>query len=73
MQSYNDPRIKYILCPHDFISTLNHGIEMAQGKYIARMDHDDLMMPERLQTQYEFMEKHPEISACGGYMQTFGN
>jgi glycosyltransferase involved in cell wall biosynthesis len=73
IQAYNDPRVKYIRCSHDFISTLNHGIEIALGKYIARMDHDDLMMPERLQKQYEFMEKHPEISACGGCMQTFGN
>lgn len=73
IQSHNDPRIKYILCPHDFISTLNHGIALAQGKYIARIDHDDLMVVDRLRIQFEFMEKHSEIAACGGYMETFGN
>lgn len=73
IQSYNDPRLKYIPCPHDFISTLNHGIALAQGKYIARIDHDDLMVADRLKIQYEFMEKHLEIAACGGYMETFGN
>jgi glycosyltransferase involved in cell wall biosynthesis len=72
IRSYADPRIHYELCPHNFIATLNKGIEMAQGKYIARIDHDDLMIPERLEIQYDYMEKHPEIAACGGYMQTFG-
>jgi hypothetical protein len=37
------------------------------------MDHDDIMMPERLQIQYDFMEAHPEIAACGAYMETFGS
>jgi glycosyltransferase involved in cell wall biosynthesis len=73
IHSYSDPRINYVSCPHDFVSTLNRGIEMAQGKYIARIDHDDLMTPERLKIQYNFMEVHPEIAACGACMQTFGN
>lgn len=72
IQSYHDPRIKYILCTHDFISTLNHGISLAQGKYIARIDHDDLMVADRLEIQFEFMERHLEVAACGGYMETFG-
>ncbi|MDR0605764.1 MAG: glycosyltransferase family 2 protein [Bacteroidales bacterium] len=71
--SYSDPRIHYELCPHDFIATLNRGIEIAQGKYIARIDHDDLMTPDRLQIQYDFMEANPHIAACGACMQTFGN
>lgn len=69
---YTDHRIKYTLCPHDFVNTLNRGIELAEGKYIALLDHDDLMMPERLKTQYEYMESHPEVAVCGGYMQAFG-
>jgi glycosyltransferase involved in cell wall biosynthesis len=72
IHSYSDPRIRYVLCPHDYISTLNKGIEMAQGNYIARMDADDIMMPERLQTQFDYMEANPDIAACGAYMQTFG-
>ena len=72
IKSFEDPRIKYILCPHDFISTLNYGLALAQGKYIARMDSDDLMVADRLRIQFEFMEKHLEIAACGGYMETFG-
>jgi radical SAM protein with 4Fe4S-binding SPASM domain len=71
--SYSDPRIRYELCPHNFTATLNKGIEMTQGKYIALIDHDDMMMPERLQTQFDYMEANPDIAACGAYMQTFGS
>ena len=70
--AYNDPRISYIRCSHDFIETQNRGFELAKGKYIAQLDHDDLMAPERLEIQYRFMEENPEIVACGGYMQRFG-
>jgi len=72
IQSYSDTRIKYVPCNHHFVETLNHGIDIAQGKYIALLDHDDLMLPHRLKTQYEFMEAQPDIIACGGYMHSFG-
>lgn len=72
IQSYTDSRIKYIPCGHHFVETLNRGIDTAQGKYIALLDHDDLMLPHRLNVQYEFMEEHPDVIACGGYMYAFG-
>ena len=72
VKSYNDPRVKYIRCTHDFIGTLNKGIELSESKYIALLDHDDIMLPYRLQVQYVFMETHPEIAVCGGFMQNFG-
>lgn len=72
IQSYTDARVKYISCSHDFIKTLNHGIDIAKGKYIALLDHDDLMLPHRLKVQYEYMEAHPDIAVCGGYMHSFG-
>jgi glycosyltransferase involved in cell wall biosynthesis len=43
IRSYSDPRIQYKHCSHDFVATLNMGIEIAQGKYIVRIDHYDLM------------------------------
>ncbi len=73
IKSYNDPRIKYASFPHNFIHTLNQGYDLISSKYIALIDHDDLMMPDRLQVQYEFMESNPDIAACGGYMYSFGN
>lgn len=72
IQSYTDSRIRYIPCGHHFVETLNRGIDTAQGKYIALLDHDDLMLPHRLKVQYESMEEHPDVIACGGYMHAFG-
>ena len=72
IQSFKDARIRYYHCPHDFVGTLNLGLSLAQGEYIALLDHDDIMMPQRLQIQYDFMEKHTDIVACSGYMHSFG-
>ncbi|MDR2921373.1 MAG: glycosyltransferase [Tannerella sp.] len=73
VNSYHDSRIVLLENPHDFILSLNTGIEISKGKYIARMDADDIMMPNRLQLQYEFMESHPDVDISGGWMETFGN
>ena len=72
VKKYNDPRIRNVLCQHDFVETLNKGLELTQGKYIALLDHDDLMVPKRLQIQYDYMEANPDVIACGGYMHSFG-
>jgi glycosyltransferase involved in cell wall biosynthesis len=42
----------------------NRGLDEARGKYIALLDHDDLWKPEKLRTQVEFMESHPECVGC---------
>lgn len=42
-ESYKDERIKIIRCEHNFIKTLNRGIGESKGKYIARMDADNIM------------------------------
>ncbi len=47
--------------------SMNHAIEKAQGEFYARMDADDLMMPERLEKQLDFLQKHPEIDIVGSY------
>lgn len=47
-------------------SSLNKAIALSRGKYIARMDADDICMPERFEKQYDFMKKNPDIalSSC---------
>ena len=42
--------------------SLNRAMTFASGKYIARMDADDICVPSRLAKQYEFMEKNPDIA-----------
>lgn len=50
---------------HGLAFSLNACIRLARGRYIARMDADDISLPERLQIQYDFMEDHPEYAWCG--------
>ena len=45
--------------------SLNLGLQYSSGKYIARMDSDDISDPYRLVTQYNYLESNPEISVCG--------
>jgi glycosyltransferase involved in cell wall biosynthesis len=45
--------------------TLNYGLSMVKGEYIARMDADDWSYPDRLKLQYRFMKCHPETVVCG--------
>lgn len=54
------------------VSALNLGISLAKGKYIGRMDADDISLPERLQIQVEFMENHSDIGVCGTWMIGIG-
>jgi glycosyltransferase involved in cell wall biosynthesis len=42
-------------------ASLNRGISVARGRYIARMDADDISLPDRLQTQLDFMETNPRV------------
>ncbi len=49
--------------------TLNKGISLAKGKYIARMDADDWSFPKRLEKQVRFLEKNPDVGIVGGSMQ----
>src|SRR6266851_288675 len=51
------------------VTSLNVGIGLATGKYIARMDADDVAMPYRLAEQIEFMERHPEVGLLGGAVE----
>ena len=65
--SYQDSRIRYIKNEKNLklIRTLNKGIGLAKGKYIARMDADDISLPHRLKEEVEFMEAHPNIGEIG--------
>ena len=72
IRSFSDTRIRLLCNGHDFIGSLNMGLDAARGKYIARMDADDVMHPDRLKIQYAIMEEEPEITVCGSWIRIFG-
>jgi hypothetical protein len=65
--SYNDPRIRYVRNERNIklIATLNKGLDLCTGKYIARMDADDISYPARFEKQVAFMEANPGFGLCG--------
>lgn len=75
INSFDDNRIRLINNESNkgLIYSLNRGIEYAQGKYIARIDADDIAKPNRFEHQVAFMEMHQDIIVCGSFMETFGD
>jgi glycosyltransferase involved in cell wall biosynthesis len=74
LQSLQDKRIRLIRNPKNMgiTKSLNIGLQAAQGKYIARMDSDDIALPTRLEKQFSFMEKHPDVFIVGSNVECFG-
>lgn len=72
--SFKDDRIKLIKknLNTGYTVSLNMGLAMCQGKYIARMDSDDISLPLRLEKQVALMEAFPEIGICGTWVETIG-
>ena len=70
---YKDPRIVYIKneVNKKLVESLNIGLAASRGKYIARIDADDIAFPNRLQVQYDYMEAHPEVGICGSSVDSF--
>lgn len=52
--------------------SLNEGISIARGEYIARMDADDICIPERFEKQLQYMQEH-NLDICGSFVETFSN
>jgi len=74
INSYNDTRIKYLKNEKNLgiVHSLNRGLDLATGDYIARMDCDDISLPNRLEKQVLFMEGNPDIGISGTWVQIFG-
>jgi glycosyltransferase involved in cell wall biosynthesis len=67
IQSFTDKRIRPITLKKNqgLSNALNTGLDTAAGKYIARMDCDDLSGPERLEKQVKFLEANPDYGIVG--------
>lgn len=68
ISSYNDRRIKWFRQGNKGLApALNEGIKHGIGKYVARMDADDISLPNRLKTQYDFLESHTNSVVVGSH------
>lgn len=75
LRNVDDPRVEYV--EHDrnvgFVRTLNEGLNMCSGKYVARMDADDVARCDRIEKQVRFLESHPEVGIVGSYWESFSD
>jgi glycosyltransferase involved in cell wall biosynthesis len=74
VKSYSDPRIQYHKLNKNMgISAVrNMMASMAQGSYLAVMDHDDCCLPTRFEKQVAVLDKHADIILCGTAHKRFG-
>lgn len=74
LQSLDDERVKIVRNTENLgvAKSLNIGLKIATGKYIARMDADDISLPSRLEKQFVYMENHPNVVLCGTGRRLFG-
>jgi glycosyltransferase involved in cell wall biosynthesis len=75
IKKYDDPRIQLIEKPLNtgYTNSLNYGLTIAKGKYIARMDGDDISFPERFFKQVSYLEANPDVVLCGTSYKIIGN
>lgn len=68
VSSFRDPRIILVsdLENKGISFRLNQQIRMSRGKYFARMDADDIMLPDRIERQVKYLETHPAVDVIGG-------
>lgn len=71
LTTYRDERMTLVRNQENLglARSLNRGLEIARGEYVARQDADDVSLPERLAQQLEFLEEHPEVGVVGGAVQ----
>lgn len=67
LRQFQDPRIRVLDEPQrkGLAVRLNHCVTLARGRYVARMDADDIAYPERFERQVEYLKAHPDIDLLG--------
>lgn len=73
IKKFTDPRITFVQNKHNLgiSASRNKLASLARGKYVAVLDHDDLCLPQRLETQVNFLDTHPEIAMVGSWFELF--
>ena len=69
IKTYNEGRIKLVVKPSNtgYTNSLNYGLQVAKGEYIARMDGDDISFSERFAKQVAFLDANPDVVLCGSW------
>ncbi|HEY0972513.1 MAG TPA: glycosyltransferase [Gemmatimonadales bacterium] len=69
VRSFGDERIRMVENERNLglAASLNRGLALARGEFVARQDVDDASAPERLARQVAFMDAHPEVSLLGSW------
>jgi len=67
IKSFDDPRIKVVenAVNSRLVTSRNRGLEIARGKYVALLDHDDIALPQRLEKQFSVMEANEDFVLIG--------
>ena len=75
IKSIIDPRIRLLINDMNRGQTysINRGLKEAKGKYIARIDSDDIALPNRIIKQVEYMESHQNCVLCGSWVRTIND
>ncbi|MFI3244183.1 MAG: glycosyltransferase [Akkermansia sp.] len=73
VRAYQDNRIKYHINEKNLgiAQSRNKLIDLAQGEYLAIMDHDDISLPQRFEKQVAFLDSHPDVGVVGTYAESF--
>jgi glycosyltransferase involved in cell wall biosynthesis len=63
VRAFGDPRMRVVSAERSagLATRLNEAIDLARGRYLARMDADDIAYPDRLRAQVDYLECHPEV------------
>jgi glycosyltransferase involved in cell wall biosynthesis len=74
MERIRDPRWKLVRHKKQkgLSYSLNEGIRIARGKYVARMDSDDICHPRRFERQVQFLNRNPKVDVLGTWAKTLG-
>jgi glycosyltransferase involved in cell wall biosynthesis len=68
--NYSDTRLIVHTISTRFINfSLAYGVEIAKSEFVARLDSDDYMVPDRLREQYEFLNSNPDFGIVGSFVQ----
>jgi glycosyltransferase involved in cell wall biosynthesis len=68
----SSPRTRVISSPHvGLLKALNRGLSACRAPYVARLDADDICLPQRLERQLAIMEQDADVSVCGTQVEAF--